>query len=78
MTILVVWVYWTLVIVTALFLVKFRVSSGYVYGIIYYYSMVGILLSNNAYFSEGVMIFINVISGFAQITPKFLFVGRIK
>ena len=67
--------YWITIVAVAFFLVaslKFRISSGYVYGIIYYYSMVGILLSNNPYISDGALIFINILSGFAQLTPQFL------
>ena len=51
---------------------KIRVSSGYVCGIIYYYSMVGFLLSNNPFISSEALIFIDIISGFAQLTPRFL------
>ena len=39
-------------------------SLGYLYGIIYYYSMVSILLDNNPY--------ISFLSSFAQLTPQFL------
>ena len=67
--------YWIAIVAVTFFLVaymKFRISSGYVYGIIYYYSMVGILLSDNPYISDGALIFINILSGFAQLTPRFL------
>ena len=67
--------YWiTIVAITFLLVacVQFRISSGYVYGIIYYYSMVGILLSNNPYISDGALVFIHILSGFAQLTPRFL------
>ncbi|XP_065908027.1 uncharacterized protein [Dysidea avara] len=67
--------YWIAIVAVTFLLVasmKFRISSGYVYGIIYYYSMVGILLSNNPYISGGALIFINILSGFAQLTPRFL------
>ncbi|XP_065908671.1 uncharacterized protein [Dysidea avara] len=67
--------YWIAIIVVTFILVaylKFRISSGYVYGVIYYYSMVGILLSDNPYISDGALVFINILSGFAQLTPRFL------
>ena len=67
--------YWIAIVAVTFLLVasmKFRISSGYVYGIIYYYSMVGILLSNNPYISDGALVFINILSGFAQLTPRFL------
>ena len=51
---------------------NFQISSGYVYGIIYYYSVVGILLDNNPYVSNGAFQFISVLSSFAQLSPQFL------
>ena len=38
----------------------------------YYYSMVNILLSSNAYISNGAFQFIIILSGFTQLAPKFL------
>jgi len=49
-----------------------QLSLGYLYGIIYYYSMVNILLSINRYISDGAFQFIYILSGFAQLNPKFL------
>ena len=66
--------YW-IVIVVGVFSVmyfNFQISSGYVYGIIYYYSIVGILLDNNPYISDGTFQFVSILSSFAQLTPKFL------
>ena len=51
---------------------NFQLSSGYLYGIIYYYSMVNILLSSNPYISDGAFQFVNILSGFAQLNPRFL------
>ena len=42
------------------------------YGVIYYYSMVSILLYNNPYISEGVFQFTSVLSSIAQLNLKFL------
>jgi len=67
--------YWIVIIIVTFIVVaclKFRISSGYVYGIIYYYSMVGILLNDNPYISDKALLSINIISGFAELTPKFL------
>jgi len=47
------------------------VLSGYVYAIIYYYSIVDILLGNNLYISEGAFLAISIISSFAKLTPQF-------
>ena len=51
---------------------KFQVSSGYLYGLVYYYSMVGTLLNNNPYISDDVFQFVSVLSSLAQLTPQFL------
>ncbi|XP_065890703.1 uncharacterized protein [Dysidea avara] len=66
--------YWIVVVVGVFSLMyfNFQISSGYVYGIIYYYSMVDILLSINPYISDGAFQFINILSSFAQLTPRFL------
>ena len=66
--------YWITLVsgVFCLMYFNFQLSSGYLYGIIYYYSMVGILLSNNPYISSSAFQFINILSGFAQLTPQFL------
>ena len=39
-----------------------QVLSGYVYGIIYYYSIVDILLGNNLYISEGAYQVVSIVS----------------
>ncbi|XP_065901702.1 uncharacterized protein [Dysidea avara] len=66
--------YWIISVggVFCLMYFNFQLSSGYLYGVIYYYSMVNILLSNNPYISDGAFQFINTLSGFAQLNPKFL------
>ena len=66
--------YWIVVVVGVFSLMyfNFQISSGYVYGIIYYYSVVGILLDNNPYVSNGAFQFISVLSSFAQLSPQFL------
>ena len=66
-------IYW-LVVVAVVFVVMYlnnRVLSGYVYGIIYYYSIVDILLGNNLCISEGAFHAISIISSFAKLTPNF-------
>ena len=49
---------------------KFEKSLGYACGIIYYYSIVDILLDNNPYISDAVFQFIAVLSSFAKLTPQ--------
>ena len=66
--------YWIAVVagVFGLMYLRFKISSGYLYGLIYYYSMVGILLNRNPYISDGAFQFVSIISSFAQLTPQFL------
>ena len=66
--------YWIAVVagVFSLMYFRFQISLGYLYGLIYYYSMVGILLNNNPYVSDGAFQFTTVLSSFAQLTPQFL------
>ena len=66
--------YWITVVggVFSLMYFKFQISLGYLYGLIYYYSMVGTLLNNNMYISNDAFQFVSVLSSFAQLTPQFL------
>ena len=66
--------YW-LVIVVGVFILLYcskQMSIGYMYGVIYYYSMVGILFSDNVFISESALLFISVLSSFTQLSPQFL------
>ena len=49
---------------------KFQVSLGYLYGIIYFYSVVDILLDNNPYVTSGVFQLVAVLSSFAKLSPQ--------
>ena len=62
--------YWVtiVVVVLALMYFQFPISSGYAYGIIYYYSIVDILLGNDA--SDEVLQLVNILSSFAKLTPR--------
>ena len=62
--------YWIAIVavVFGLMYFQFQISSGYAYGIIYYYSIVDILLGNNI--SEEVFQFVAVFSSFAKLTPQ--------
>ena len=66
--------YWIAIVAGVFSLMYFRsqISLGYLYGLIYYYSMVGILLNNNPYVSDGAFWFASILSSFAQLTPQFL------
>ena len=66
--------YWIAVVAVVFILMhfscKFQISSGYAYGIIYYYSIVDILSNNNPYISDAVFQVIAVLSSFAKLTPQ--------
>ena len=66
--------YWITVVVGVFSLMyfKFQISLGYLYGLVYYYSMVGTLWNNNMYISDDAFQFVSVLSSFAQLTPQFL------
>ena len=66
--------YWIAIVAGVFSLMYFRsqISLEYLYGLIYYYSMVGILLNSNPYVSDGAFWFTSMALSFAQLTPQFL------
>ena len=62
--------YWIAIVavVFGLMYFQFQISSGYAYGIIYYYSIVDVLLVNDV--SEEVSQLVNILSSFAKLTPQ--------
>ena len=66
------YLYWIAVVACVFMCFKFHMSLGHLYGIIYYYSIVGILLGNNPYILDGAFQFVSILSSFAQLTPQFL------
>ena len=66
--------YWVAVVAGVFSLMYFKrhISLGYMYGLIFYYSMIGFLLDNNFYISDHAFYFISILSSFAQLTPQFL------
>ena len=62
--------YWITIVavVFGLMYFQFQISSGYAYGIIYYYSIVDILLVNDV--SKEVFQLVAVLSSFAKLTPR--------
>ena len=71
-------IYW-IVIVAILFGLTYyfnsQVSSGYFNGVIYFYSIVDILLVRNLYIKDGVFYVVAVLSSFTKLTPQVL--GRL-
>ena len=66
--------YWIVIVVGVCGLMhsKFQISLGHLYGIIYFYSIVDVLLGNNLYISDGVFQLVAVISSFAKLTPQII------
>ena len=64
--------YWIIVVALVFGLMQFKVSLGCTYGLIYYYSIVDILLGNNLFISEGVFQLVTIFSSFAKLIPQFL------
>ena len=64
--------YWIIVVALVFALMQYKVSLGYLYGMIYFYSIIDILLGSNLYISDGVFQLVTILSSFAKLTPQFL------
>ena len=66
--------YWIAVVIVVFFLMHYQVSIGYFYVIIYYYSILDLLLSHmhNVYLSEELYMTVSMICSIATVIPKFL------
>ena len=66
--------YWIVIVVGGCGLMhsKFQISLGHLYGILYCYSVVDVLLGSTSYISNGVFQLIAVISSFAKLTPQII------
>ena len=64
--------YWIIVVALVFGLMQFKISLGYIYGLIYYYSIIDILLGSNLFISEEVFQLVAILSSFAKLTPQFL------
>ena len=64
--------YWITVVVTVFVMMYFKVTIGSLYAIIYYYSVVDILLSQVLFISNELYTTVHIMSSFAKLTPQFL------
>ena len=64
--------YWIAVVVAVFVMMYFKVTVGSLYAIIYYYSIVDILLSQVLFISNGLHTTVNIVSSLAKLTPQFL------
>ena len=67
--------YWAAIVVTVFAITHFKVTIGSLSGIIYYYSIVDILINNQINMSSGLFTTIGIWSSFTKLTPQFL--GRL-
>ena len=67
--------YWVAIVVTVFAITYFKVTIGSLSGIIYYYSIVDILIYNQIDMSNGLYATISILSNLAKLTPQFL--GRL-
>lgn len=67
--------YWIFMVAVIIILMhfKFQVRSGYIYSIVYFYSIADILLEDNLYLSNyDAFRLVKILSSFAKLTPQFL------
>ena len=64
--------YWIIIVALVFGLMQHKMSLGYAYAMIYYYSIIDILLGSNLYISDGVFQLVSILSSFAKLTPQFL------
>ena len=68
-------IYWLTVSLTIIFMMYFITAPtllGYVYGITYFYSVIDLFVSNDLPISDGMVKFIEILSGLVNLTPRFL------
>jgi len=66
------WIVTLFTIISVMYFVKAPTITGYVYGIIYFYSILDLFVRDDLIVSEGVLQFVTIISGITNLTPKFL------
>ena len=64
--------YWIIIVALVFGLMQRKISLGYAYGLIYYYSTVDILLGSNLFITDGVFQLVTILSSFSKLTPQFL------
>ena len=64
--------YWIAVVVAVFVMMYFKVTLGSLYAIVYYYSVVDILLGQVLFISNGLYTLVSFMSSFAKLIPQFL------
>ena len=65
-------IYWIVIVVVVFVVLSFKLRVSYLFAIIYFYSIVDLLLGNNLYISDGVFQTVTLLSSFAKLSPQFL------
>ena len=65
-------IYWIIIVVVVFVVLSFKLRVNYLFAIIYFYSIVDLLIGNNLYFSDGVFQTVTLLSSFAKLSPQFL------
>ena len=66
------WVVALFTVISVMYFVRAPTITGYVYGIIYFYSILDLFIGENLIVSDGVVQFVAIISGITNLTPRFL------
>ena len=64
--------YWIIIMVIILLIMYFKINIGYLYGIIYYYSVVDILLGQVINYSNGLDVLDKIITSIVRLSPGFV------
>ena len=64
--------YWIIIMVIILMIMYFKIDFGYLYGIIYYYSVVDILLGQVINYSNGLDVINKIITSIVRLSPGFV------
>ena len=64
--------YWIAVVIAVFVMIYFKVSFGSLYAIVYYYSIIDILLSRVLFISNGLYTVVTIMATLAKLTPQFL------
>ena len=64
--------YWIIVVIVVFVMTYFKFTIGSLYAIIFYYSIIDILISQASFTSNGLYTTINILSSLAKLTPQFL------
>ncbi|XP_065899357.1 uncharacterized protein [Dysidea avara] len=66
------WIALIVIVLTVMYRFRDQISLGYLYGIIYFYSIVDIVLVDKLYISDGVFYIVAILSSMTNLSPRFL------